>query len=149
MLENKFLWQPMVPADLTDVVAVERLCYQHPWQPEQFLQELENPVSQLDLLRADGQLCGYLCYWLIVDEMQILNVATAPAWRRQGVADQLLSRAFKRCRGAGLASAWLEVRKGNQAAINLYQRHGFVVTGSRKGYYHDGEDALLMLRDFT
>ena len=136
-------------ADLVDVVAVECLCYQQPWRHEQFLQELSNPASQVDLLRVNGQLCGYICYWLIVDEMQILNVATAPDWRRQGVADRLLTRAFERCRGEGLASAWLEVREGNLAAINLYRRHGFVVTGNRAGYYRDGENALLMVRDFT
>lgn len=149
MLENKFICQQMVPADLAEVVAIERLCYQQPWQPEQFLQELDNPLSQVVLLRVDGQLCGYICYWLVVDELQILNVATAPEWQRQGVADRLLRQAIENCQGPGLATAWLEVRVGNLPAIRLYQRHGFIVSGTRRGYYHDGEDALLMLRDFS
>ena len=139
----------MTAADLDEVVAIEIGSYPHPWRADQFLQELNNPVSQLDLLRVDGRLCGYLCYWLVAGEMQILNVTTAPAWRRQGVADRLLTHAFVRCRDAGLTSAWLEVRESNLAAINLYRRHGFVVTGSRRGYYRDGENALLMVREFT
>jgi ribosomal-protein-alanine N-acetyltransferase len=149
LLENKFSNQPMTAADLTEVVALERLSYPQPWRPEQFLQELENPVSRLELLRVDGRLCGYLCYWLIVGEMQILNIATAPDWRRQGVADRLLTQAFARLGSEGLTSAWLEVREGNMAALSLYRRHGFVVAGSRAGYYRDGENALLMVRNFT
>ncbi len=148
LLQNKFSFQPMSAADLDRVVAVERLCYPHPWTAEQFLQELSNPVAQLDLLCVDGQLCGYICFWLIVGEMQILNLATAPAWRRQGVADRLLTHALEPCLGQRLDSAWLEVREGNRAAIQLYRRHGFVVEGSRPGYYRDGENALLMVRNF-
>ena len=149
MLENKFSFQPMSFADLDEIVALERLCYPHPWRSEQFLQELANPVSQVSLLRVGRQLGGYICYWLIAGEMQILNVASAPVWRRQGVAEGLLLHAFERCRAVGLDSAWLEVREGNAAAIGLYRRHGFVVTGTRSGYYRDGENALLMVRNFT
>ena len=149
MLENKFFLQPMTRADLDEIVKVEQLCYPHPWRSEQFLQELENPVAQVDLLRVGQQLGGYICYWLIAGEMQILNVATAPGWRRQGVAECLLLHAFERCRAVGLDSAWLEVREGNAAAIELYRRHGFGVSGTRSGYYRDGENALLMVRNFT
>lgn len=149
MFDNNYDFLPASAAELDEIVAIEQLCYPHPWKVEQFQQELENPVSRLNLLRVDQNLCGYICYWLIAGEMQILNVATAPAWRRKGVAKLLLEGAFQRCAGEGLDSAWLEVRAGNYAAINLYQRNGFVVEGTRRGYYRDGEDALLMVRNFV
>ena len=41
----------------------------------------------------------------------------------------------------------LEVRKGNETAIRLYERLGFERDGIRKGYYTDPvEDAVLMTR---
>jgi len=38
----------------------------------------------------------------------------------------------------------LEVRAGNAGAIALYRAAGFEVTGERRAYYANGEDALLM-----
>ena len=147
MLENYFCIQPMSVTDLDEVVAVEADCSPQPWSACQFLEELDNSVARVDLLRAEGQLCGFICYWLVAGELQILNVATAPGWRRRGVAGRLLTHAIDRCFERGLESVWLEVRVGNAAAISLYRRYGFVGEGCRKGYYRDGEDALLMVLD--
>ena len=56
---------------------------------------------------------------------------------------QSLSLRGNTCRSGG--SALLEVRASNAAAIAMYQRHlGFATVGRRRGYYADGEDALLM-----
>ena len=139
---------PLSEENLSALLVIEQQSYPHPWSAAQFMQELHNPVSTVDLLWVNGQLAGYHCYWLIVGELQILNIATAPGFRRQGVAGKLLEHAFAVCRAQGLAQAWLEVRAGNCAAIALYQRRGFVADVVRKGYYRDGEDALMMVRDF-
>lgn len=136
-------------SDLDAVLSIERDCYSHPWSLRQFSQELENPVASVLVCEIEGQVVGYICYWLIAGEMQILNLATSPQVRRAGIAAQLLAEAFKRCAESELFSAWLEVRAGNLAAITLYQRYGFKLNGSRKAYYPDGEDALLMVKIFT
>ena len=47
----------------------------------------------------------------------------------------------------GITMIHLEVRAGNETAIRLYERQGFVRDGLRKGYYIDPtEDAVLMTR---
>lgn len=149
MSDDNFVIKSLREEDLAAVQRIEQLSYPHPWPGQQFLQELNNSVSSVDLLWVGGRLAGYICYWLIVGEMQILNVATAPEFRRQGVGDRLLQHAFDACAAQGLERAWLEVRTGNRAAIALYQKYGFVADAVRKGYYRDGEDALLMVKDFT
>lgn len=147
-IEN-FRIRPLQKNDLSLVQRIEQQSYPHPWTNEQFLQELENPVAAIDLLWVDERLAGYICYWLIAAEMEVLNVATSPEFRRFGVAGKLLNHSFSVCLEKGLKRAFLEVRSGNMNAIALYQRHGFVAAGVRKGYYRDGEDALLMVCDFT
>ena len=77
-------------ADLDNVLLVEKDCYSHPWSRLQFLQELKNPVASILVYEIDGRIAGYICYWLVVDEMQILNLATSSQYRRQGIALKLL-----------------------------------------------------------
>lgn len=138
--------RPLREVDLVRVLTIEKACYPVPWSESQFLQELNQPYAHVDLCWAADELAGYLCYWLIAGEMQILNVATAPDFQRRGVARLLLRHALEFCRKQGLQSSYLEVRVGNRAAISLYRSFGFVDDGLRPHYYSDGEDALLMVK---
>jgi len=149
MTENDYIFRLITETDLDAVLAIERSCYPHPWSLRQFLQELENPVASILVCETENKVVGYVCYWLILGEMQILNVATSPQLRRNGIAARLLEQAFTRCSLTELTSSWLEVRSGNQAAIALYQRYGFKPSGTRRAYYRDGEDALVMVKNFT
>jgi ribosomal-protein-alanine N-acetyltransferase len=136
--------RPMTAADLEPVLAVERLCHSHPWSRQLFIEELGNTLSRIELLWIDRQLAGFHCYWLLSGELHILNLATAPAFRRRGVARRLLRHALGRAIRSGVERAFLEVRSYNEAAIALYRSLGFVSVGTRRGYYADGEDALIM-----
>jgi len=131
-------------ADLDMVLAVERACYPNPWSRDLFLREYDNPRSNIDLLRDGDELAGYLVSWYLHEELQIMNVATAPAFRRRGVGLALLRKAMGRARKRGLERTMLEVRIGNAGAIALYESLGFRRDGVRRRYYVDGEDALLM-----
>ena len=111
-------------------------------------QELLNPVATFLCLTTCGRICAYLCYWLVAGELQILNLATASVWQRQGFAGRLLDAAFERC-ATSATTAWLEVRAGNQPAIKLYRGCGFASAGVRRGYYRDGEDAVIMVKELS
>ena len=136
--------RPMTGGDLPLVHALECLAQPDPWSRAHFAEELDKPYSSTELCWQDGQLAGFICWWLVAGEVQIQNVATAPAFRRQGVAARLLAHVLKRAAACGFDAAWLEVRVGNAAAIALYERFGFVITGRRPSYYPDGEDAIVM-----
>lgn len=136
--------RPMRTADLPQVLTVERACHPHPWSKDLFLAELDNPCSTVDLLWQEGRLAGYICSWYLHRELHILNVATAPPFRRRGVARTLLNHALHRARRQGLEKAFLEVRTGNRGAIALYEAAGFRRIARRPRYYPDGEDAWVM-----
>jgi ribosomal-protein-alanine N-acetyltransferase len=136
--------RPMATGDLAQVAAVERLCHTHPWSPELFSRELENPLSTVDLFLVGDEVAGYLCSWYVQGELEILNVAVAPVFRRRGVARELMRHVLDRSRRQGLERAFLEVRVGNEGAIALYRAFGFCPLAVRKAYYPDGEDALVM-----
>ena len=91
---------------------------------------------------------GYICVWLIFDELRFLNLAVIPTFRRQGVAEQLVARAIGLGFSKGTRRGLLEVRESNQAAQALYKKFGFTVYAKRKSYYtNPDEDAILMSLD--
>lgn len=130
--------------DLDAVVELERRCQAAAWSARLFQEELANPLSTVDLLRIGTALAGYLCSWQVCGELHILNVVIAPELRRRGLAASLLRHVLQRARRDGCTRAFLEVRVGNAGAIALYRAFGFRPTGQRRGYYADGEDALIM-----
>src|SRR5262249_53844871 len=95
------------------------------------------------------RLLGFLIFWLVHDELHILNVATHPSHRRRGVAWAVLEAALDRGRQNRCTLATLEVRRSNEAALSLYRAFGFRAVGIRPNYYVDeGEDAIVMVLDF-
>lgn len=138
---------PMELRHLEAMADIERQCFSLPWSHAMLRDELINPAAYYLVAEQDGQVCGYAGLQRVLDEGYITNVATAPAFRRQGVADALLSALRGYAREEGLSFLTLEVRMGNLAAIALYEKHGFIRAGLRPGYYHrPREDALLMTK---
>lgn len=147
--KQPFVVRPMQPADIDAVVEIERLANPSPWTAGQFRDELQNNCSTTDLLLVNDRIAAYICSWKIVDEMQIQNVATAPAFRRQGWAARLLSVVLDRAGANGVLKVFLEVRLGNHAARSLYAKFGFIERGIRPRYYSNNEDALIMELDLS
>lgn len=93
---------------------------------------------------AQGLQCYLTAYSLDV-ELEIVNVAVAESWRGQGVGSGLLEFFLRHVQARGGERIFLEVRSGNEAALRLYRRGGFMQVGQRKGYYRDtNEDALIL-----
>jgi [ribosomal protein S18]-alanine N-acetyltransferase len=85
----------------------------------------------------------------MVDEVHVLRLVVAPTHRRAGVGRALLEGLIAWAERTGAARVMLEVRAGNAAALALYRRAGFVLLGTRRGYYPDGEDAQVCIRELV
>jgi ribosomal-protein-alanine N-acetyltransferase len=135
------------PDDLDAVVEIERLCFPAPWPRQAFADELARPWARLEILRhrATGRVVAFCNYWVVADEVHILNVAVRPEERRRGLAARLVSHMVEQAKRGKARVLSLEVRVSNLAALGLYRRFGFRDVGRRPRYYADnGEDALLM-----
>lgn len=138
------------PEHASELAGLERSCFAVPWTEEQYRLGLKNGVFKIFGLREgpEGPLLAYLSFYHALDEMEILNVGVRPDRRRRGLGRRLLGLVLQVCYRLGVRRSFLEVRRSNAAAQNLYAQFGFVVVGERKGYYPDnGEDALLMRSD--
>jgi len=130
--------------DLDEVTALEKRAFAHPWPREVFARELRVPFSKVVLARVHGQVVGYACRWLHAGAVEIQNVAVHPEWRRRSIGRKLVEVLLAEARAANVRRALLEVRRYNRPALALYRKLGFRETGTRQGYYADGEDAVLM-----
>ncbi|MEO8603535.1 MAG: ribosomal protein S18-alanine N-acetyltransferase [bacterium] len=144
------VFEPMVAADLPQVMELERLSFPvQPWTPGLFLHELKLDFSRLELARsgdAARRLIGYACWWLVGEEIHILNLAVHPDVRRSGAGRALVQRVLDDAAAQGATSVSLEVRHDNAAGAALYRALGFTQIGLRKHYYGHGVNALIMER---
>jgi ribosomal-protein-alanine N-acetyltransferase len=145
-----FRVEPMRPADLAQVLAIERESFKSPWSKASFEAELGKPYGGLKVIRLKGgdhvdPVLGYICFWLVADELQITNLAVHPEYRRRSIGWQLLLHAFQLGHAAGARIAVLEVGRSNRAARALYEKLGFMVVHKRPCYYPESrEDGLVM-----
>ena len=131
--------------DLADILSIEKKVFKYPWSIEQLNWELNSqPAAENYIMIARGNMIGYLFSHVVDDDVQILNIAIDIPFQHKGYGEQLLSYFLDQFNED--SSIYLEVRKSNFPAINLYLKYGFHEAGTRKGYYSDGEDAIIMQR---
>ena len=161
------MFEPAGPGDIDELEMLELRCFpEEPWSRKMLLEEIENECALFVVARehggsggtdadtaggkenADaGRIIGYMIAWMIPPyECQIGSIAVLPECRRQGIAEELLRILLEVCAANRIEDVLLEVRVSNAAAIGLYRKFGFRVTGVRKRYYQNGEDAYNMAR---
>ncbi len=143
--------RPMQMDDLPAVIALDQQSFSLPWPESSFKFEIEsNPLARCWVveLKRDADpplLVAMIVIWLIIDEAHVATIAVHPEYRRKGVARRLLAFALIDAYHAGMLKSCLEVRRGNNAAITMYELFGYREVGVRRKYYQDnGEDAVLM-----
>jgi ribosomal-protein-alanine N-acetyltransferase len=146
--------EPVSSGDLDRVVALERECGLSTYGVERYLKLLSDRDSLMlvaiehDLEDHRREVAGLFSAYVVIDEVQIDNVAVAERLRRKGIASSLITEGLSIAYQRGARSAVLEVRSANLPARLLYERHGFLIAGIRHDYYHDpSDDALIMTRE--
>ncbi|NET91594.1 MAG: GNAT family N-acetyltransferase [Kamptonema sp. SIO1D9] len=118
------------------------------WRPAEFESLLRQDSTHAYALLSDGALATFGVFQSVVDQVEILTLATDPDHRRKGLARRLLSALEPQFLNAGLKTWLLDVAEDNPGAITFYQTLGFTTDGRRPRYYKRLEgkrvDAILM-----
>lgn len=137
----------MTVQDLDEVMKIEMASFPKPWTRGMFESELKNPVSFSYALKVypedKEELGAYTVFWVVHGEAHILNIAVNPKWRGKGLATRLLEVMIETMRRNLVYEVFLEVRRSNTVARNLYAKFGFKEAFERRNYYGD-EDAIVM-----
>ena len=132
------------------IAALEKICFSDPWSEASISSELNNPLSLWLVALDNDRVVGYVGSQTVLDGADMMNIAVDPAYRRQGVAAELIERLETALKSKGVICLVLEVRASNAPAIALYDKLGFAIAGRRPNYYrHPKEDALIMRKEWT
>jgi len=133
-------------SDLDRVCELEKACFSDPWPRQSFARDVsENAISHPFVVLSGNEIIGYTVYRCIDREAELTNFAIAPGFRRRHVGSFLLGYVVSDILRKGIEDVHLELRGANDAARNLYLKHGFKEVGVRKDYYvKQKDDAVLM-----
>ena len=130
-----------------EAAEIEKLCFSDPWSEASLMMLAEGGYGTGIACVEDGTLVAYAGMVSVLDEGEIVNVATHPAYRRRGYARAVLDAILILARERGVERLALEVRESNVAARTLYESLGFCAVGKITGFYsHPKEDAVIMTR---
>ena len=129
------------------VVDIEKIVFSDPCSEkglELFLDEKNLCVCCFE----DSTLVSYCTLVTVLDEAQIINVATSPEFRGRGYAREVIFSVVDECKKRGITLISLEVRESNAPAIALYTSFGFTIEGKRKDFYKNPrENAFVMIKN--
>ncbi len=135
----------MRPADLDQVMLIERRSFTAPWEESTFRGLMRRPSAALLVAEFGEDLAGYSVMWFAADEGELGDIAVTPERRGTGVGRLLLRESIAVAVSRGTRALYLEVRESNAVARGLYVAFGFAVVGVRKQYYTEPvEDAIVM-----
>ena len=136
--------------DFEQVYQIEQTCFKDPYPRKHLEYEFfENPINIILVAEEDEKIVGFIDFMVTFNSATIVQIAVVPEYRKQKIATNLLNemeKCFPKDLDDVVENVTLEVRKSNEAAINLYKKDGYEIIVEKKHYYPDGEDAIYMVK---
>lgn len=147
------------PEDLDTVAMINRACLPENYSPSFFLEHYyENPKIFL-VAEVGGKIVGYnMCRiefgvsnvrTAFAKKGHVISVAVMQDYRGRGIGKALMERGMAGVKEGGANEIYLEVRVSNNTAVGLYKKLGFKIDRVSDAYYRDGENAYVMVKDFS
>ena len=133
--------------DLEQVAKLEKSLFTDAWSAQSFADCIRSEHYCFLTAEYEGRVIGYCGYLRSFEEADIVNVAVEKTFQNRGTGREMLERLTGTGYEKGIRRFFLEVRRGNAAALHLYRSMGFEQVGCRKRYYTDPvEDAIVMMK---
>lgn len=118
------------------------------WSVATFWAELAGiPEQRWYRVLLEGEdIVGYAGLAVVAESADVQTVAVRADRQGRGLGAVLLDALLGEADRRGCTEVLLEVRADNAAAIGLYAARGFATISTRRRYYSDGADALILRR---
>jgi [ribosomal protein S18]-alanine N-acetyltransferase len=136
-------------SDIKRVLEIEIESFKDPYPPS-ILVDIYNLGAGFLIALLDDNIVGYIIFWIrFEDEGHIISIAVDKKYRRRGIGTKLVNNVIQIFNRCNVKNIKLEVRANNQEARIFYEKSKFKENKIFKGYYEDGEDAIVMIMDLN
>ncbi|HNX77542.1 MAG TPA: GNAT family N-acetyltransferase [Candidatus Rifleibacterium sp.] len=137
------------PADVNDLFAFEKLCFEH--APDQFPKRnlrhlITSPTSRTMIIRDEqgvifATVTGLLRHFK-VPSGRIYKIGVLPGLKKRGIGSFLIRTVEDWFRSQGMQRSCAEVRESNSPSRHMFEKNGYVETGMLYWFYAGGENAV-------
>src|SRR5580698_5724220 len=131
--------------DLEAMFRLDEACFEEPFRFTQTAMRrfAESRKARVVIAESDGTLAGFAILHVEGHVGYVVTLDVAEAFRRSGVARQLMQALENEAVQAGCAVVGLHVFVGNDSAIRFYERNGYARAGVVSAFYGGGLDAWM------
>ena len=138
-------YRPANESDLQQIYDIEQSVMPTPWSMKSFQDAFMSNNSLFTVATDDYRIYGFSILYITAPEAELPDIVVDSKYFRKGIGKGLLLDTISRARDKGVDTIFLEVRKSNLPALNLYKGIGFEEIGVRKYFYSNPvEDAICM-----
>jgi ribosomal-protein-alanine N-acetyltransferase len=135
----------MIRRDMPEVLAIEHASFEYPWCEEEFLRVLRQRNCIGMVAEYGERVVGFMIYELHKNRLHVLDFATHPEFRRQGVGHQMVAKLVGKLSSHRRTRIALSVRETNLAGQLFFRIQGFrAMEVVREHYMDTAEDAYVM-----
>ena len=139
--------RPYKKEDIDEIVSLELDTLGTTLGKDMLISNLSNEFSYFYVYEQNNQILGYISISFDGNQGEILNFCVDKLSQNQGIGTKLLAYSIDKLISLGAKSFILEVRESNNNAIKIYNKFGFDKISTRKNYYSNGENALVLLKE--
>ncbi|MEO3885983.1 ribosomal protein S18-alanine N-acetyltransferase [Nonomuraea sp. B5E05] len=139
----------MTEADLPAVMAIEQATFPlDAWSEGMMRGELADMPRTRHYVVAlvDSEIVAYAGLAAAADQADVQTIAVLEKHQGTGIGSAMLTELLAEAQRRGAREIFLEVRADNARAQMVYRHFGFEEIGTRRRYYDDGTDAIMMRR---
>jgi [ribosomal protein S18]-alanine N-acetyltransferase len=145
----KYNIREMLEQDIPTITKQETLVFGDTLGEDLILSDFKlNPYSHYFVIEINKEVSGYVGIWIAHENAQVINFYIIPEYQDMGFGTTLFDFVIELCEMSSVINLTLEVRVSNLKAQKFYEKYGFVPISKRNQYYNNGEDALVLLKEF-
>ena len=132
--------------DVSDILSLDKENFSNNFEEEFYLEYIKN--QRVIVAEKEKNVIGYILFNQILDEAEIYKIVVLKDFRKKQIAFKIFEFLLNELKKNNVKKIFLEVRKSNIPAINLYIKCGFIEIREIVDYYSNPkENGIMMLKE--